>query len=281
MQYQLFPPHPTLSKLIMHVLVWESDGGQFHSPAGLVLSFVLYVRGGVQVEQADGSLLTYPRFYLRGPFTGPTRVHILPGTLTIAVCLRPGLLRQATGLLPENLLSTALAMYELADPARVDNLLRAMDEQRSHSDYVALFQDFLLDVLDHQKKPGIGASFVASHQKMFLPLVDLALHFGLGERQIERRVRETFGVNLRDGRRIGRFALSLLRIIGNPVSWGDLTAVAHESGYFDQAHMHREFIEFTGFAPITLVQKIASEDPAFWVYRFSREEAKKLFWESD
>ena len=103
------------------------------------------------------------------------------------------------------------------------------------------------------------------------------LLFGIGERQLERRMREAFGVNLRDARRVVRFGWSLLHIIGMPVGWGDLTRIAHDSGYYDQAHMHKEYLDLAGISPIALLQKIASNDPAYWLYRLSEQDTKKLF----
>lgn len=277
MQLHVFPPHPKLAKLIMHISVLELDGPESYLPASLNPSIMLFLRGGVQVVQPDGSLLDCPRFILRGPFSISAHSLVTPGTLIISVGFRPGMLHQALGILPADVLDSFRPMLELADPARVNNLLEAMDSTDSSDEYARLFQDFLLETLDHQKKSGMGAAFLAAHQKMFFPLIDLSLHFGIGERQLERRVREAFGMNLRDTRRIARFGFSILRIIGHPVAWGDLTRIAHDSGYYDQAHMHREYLELAGISPNALLQKIASQDPAYWVYRLSQSDAKKLF----
>lgn len=277
MQLHVIPPHPKLAKLIMHMMALEVDACESYFPAGLCPSIMLFIRGGARVEQADGSFLPSTRFLLRGPFSQPTHSFTEPGTLLISVCFRPGMLYQATGILPADLLSGFQAMQDVFDPVRVNGLLAAMDGVHSISDYVALFQDFLLDTLKHQRKTGMGESFLAAHQKMFSPLIDLSLYFGIGERQLERRVREAFGVNLRDTRRIARFGWSLLHIIGMPVAWGDLTRIAHDSGYYDQAHMHREYIELAGISPIALLQKIASDDPAYWIYRLSQSDTRKLF----
>jgi AraC-like DNA-binding protein len=155
--------------------------------------------------------------------------------------------------------------------------LSAMDVERPAADYVQMFQEFLLATLDLSQKQHIGEAFLAAHQKMFFPLIDLAAFFGIGQRQLERRVQTAFGVSLRDVRRITRFGLCLQRIIGHPVGWGDLTRIAQESGYYDQAHMHREFYELAGIAPVQLLQKIAGDDPAYWMYRMRREDFKNLF----
>ncbi|MES2049197.1 MAG: helix-turn-helix domain-containing protein [Pseudomonadota bacterium] len=276
MQLHVFPPHPKLAKLIMHISVFEWDESECYLPASLIPFLILFIRGGTRVEQPDGSFVDSPRFILRGPCNVPTHSFHTTGTLTISVGFRPGMLHQAMGILPADLLSSVLSMHEVCDHLRMNKLLLAMDEQLSINEYAQLFQDFLLDTLDYKKKAGMGAAFLAAHQKMFFPLIDLSLHFGIGERQLERRVREAFGVNLRDTRRIARFGFSLFHIIGHTVSWGDLTRIAHDSGYYDQAHMHREYLELAGISPAALLQKIASEDPAYCLYRLSQIDAKNL-----
>jgi AraC-like DNA-binding protein len=277
MQLHVFPPHPKLAKLIMHISVLEWDAPESYLPASLIPSLMLFIRGGARVEQPDGSLVDSPRFILRGPYTMPSHSFPSPGAITISVGFRPGMLFQAMDLLPADLLSRVLPMNQVSDPIRVNKLLLDMDERRTSDGYAQLFQDFLLETLNHQKKAGMGAAFLAAHQKMFFPLIDLSLHFGIGERQLERRMREAFGLNLRDTRRIARFGFSLLRIIGHSISWGELTRIAHDSGYYDQAHMHREYLELAGISPAALLQKIASNDPAYWMYRLSQAEAKNLF----
>lgn len=277
MQLHVFPPHPKLAKLIMHILVLEWDASECCLPASLSPYLMLFIRGGARAELSDGRFVDSPRFILRGPYNVPTHSFQTEGTLTISVGFRPGMLYQAMGILPADLLANVRPMHEISDPVRVNTLLSAMDERHSCDEYAQLFQDFLLETLDHQKKAGMGAAFLAAHQKMFFPLIDLSLHFGIGESQLERRVREAFGVNLRDTRRIARFGFSLFHIIGQAVSWGDLTRIAQDSGYYDQAHMHREYVELAGVSPTALLQKIASEDPAYWMYRLSQIDAKNLF----
>ncbi|MDP3785502.1 MAG: helix-turn-helix domain-containing protein [Undibacterium sp.] len=255
----------------------DTDASESCLPASLIPSLILFIRGTAHIKLEDGSLQECPRFLLRGPFVGPTRTFLSLQMRCISVGFRPGMLHQAMGVLPVDVLSGLKSMDEIVDPQLVSALLLAMDEEHSNEECVARFQDYLLATLDHQKKAGMGAAFLAAHQKMFLPLIDLSLHFGIGERQLERRVRESFGVNLRDARRITRFGLSVLRIIGHPISWGDLTRIAQDSGFYDQAHMHKEYVELAGLSPAALLQKIASDDPAYWMYRLSPRDAKDLF----
>jgi AraC-like DNA-binding protein len=75
-------------------------------------------------------------------------------------------------------------------------------------------------------------------------LADLS---GLGVRQYERRFAEQMGMGPKAFSRIARFqtALDAKRIAPN-LSW---LTIAHESGYYDQAHMIRDFESLGGEVP--------------------------------
>ncbi|MBI3285151.1 MAG: AraC family transcriptional regulator [Burkholderiales bacterium] len=277
MHLQVFPPDPKLAHLFMHILLVEPEPAGTHLPAGLSPSVMLFVRGAAQVEQGDGSLLSAYRFFLRGPYLTPMRVVYEPGTVALSVCFRPGMLPRGMGVSVGEIFSNYLPMQALLAPASVATFLAGIDAAHTRDEYVGLFQDFLLTQLDLSQKKSMGAAFMDAHQKLFFPLIDLALHFGIGRRQLERRVRDTYGVPLRDVRRIVRFGLSLPHILGQAAARGDLTRIAQDAGYYDQAHMHREYVEMAGISPLNLLQKIAGDDPAYWLYRLSQTDFRNLF----
>ncbi|MFZ6743144.1 helix-turn-helix domain-containing protein [Undibacterium sp. JH2W] len=275
--YQVFPSHPKLSPLLMHIMTVELDDCEVFLPATLCPAIMLFAHGGGKVIQDDQSELQAERFFLRGPMMEPVHVRYQPKTLSLAVCFRPGMLQQAMGINVAEIAGNALAFHELVNAERVQTFLRELDGLNDKATIVALFQDFLLEVLDHRPRSTIGAAFLAAHKKIFFPLLELSDFFGIGQRQLERRVRENFGVTLRDVRRIVRFGFSLPHIIKPNVTWGDLTQIAHDTGYYDQAHMHREYVELAGIPPAQLRQKISARDPAYWIYLIPDEDFNKLF----
>jgi len=167
MSIALFPPHPTLAKLIMHIMVLELDACGSHIPATLCPSVMLIIRGGVTAEMADGSLLEVPRFILRGPFNAPIQTFSAAKTLSISVGVRPGMLHQATGVFPAEILCHYRCMEQVADPVRVARLFSEVDQSTEVSEYVRLFQEFLIDTLDHQKSPGWGELFSGASENVF------------------------------------------------------------------------------------------------------------------
>jgi AraC-like DNA-binding protein len=277
MQLHVFAPDPRLAPLLMHFLVVEYDGGESRLPARVSPALMLAVRGSGDVIETDGSLTRHPRFTLNGAVMSPRHTVNDAGTIGIFVMFRPGALQQVLGISAADITSRSIPMSEVVDPLRVERFLRQLDEERPIAEYVALLQEFLLANLKPEPKRSIAADFMAAHQKLFFPVVELASHFGIGARQLERRVQQAFGLSLRDMRRIARFGLTLPRLLAPSVAWGDLTQIAQESGYYDQAHMYREFVELSGLSPIQLVQKIASDDPAYWLYRIRQPDFNKLF----
>lgn len=281
MRYQTFPPHPRLAPFLMHVLALELDACESHLPAHLSPVLLLFLRGGVTRIEPDSTLVRHPRFTLLGPMVGVRRSMVDPGTVFISMCFRPGLLQDTLKIEPGDIYNSHLTLHDIIDPARVDRLLDDLDHEPRIDECVMLFQQFLLESLDLTRKPSLGARFIAARHKMFEPLIDLALHFGIGERQLERQVRKAFGVPLRDVRRMSRFGYALPKVLHRVVAWGDLTHIAQEAGYYDQAHMHREFIDLAGVSPVTLLKKVGDRDPGFWAYSVSPEDYKNLYLPAD
>lgn len=262
----------------MHVMALQLDGCESHLPAALSPNLILFVRGGVTVAEADGSKVRRPRFLLSGPYLARRHSFADPGTLSVSVMFRPGLLQEALGISAADIHERFVEVSKIVDASRVEQLFSDLDKEQSIPAYVHLFQEFLLSTLNlAPRKKSVGAAFLAAHQRIFFPLIDIAEYFGIGQRQLERRVRQAFGVSLRDVRRISRFGLTLQRLVSEPVGWGDLTHIAQEAGYYDQAHMHREFVELSGLGPVQLLQKVAGDDPAYWAYRISPGDFKNLF----
>jgi AraC-like DNA-binding protein len=281
MGLQIFPPLPRFKQLLLYTLWLQQPSSQAYIPAILSPSIMLMVRGSAEIVHADGRRERVPRFFLRGPFTEPMYIEYAPDTITMTVCLIPGMLSKAVTLEITNLLNGSAAMDQIFDPLIVAEFLGKIDASvksgENAESNVRDFHIFLGQVLHEHKKNIFGDAIVAAHKKIFFPLMALSAYFGIGERQLERRIRSTFGVNLRELRRLVRFGFTLQRIANEGSTWGDLTQVAQDSGYYDQAHMHKEFQDLAGISPTNLLQRIAAKDPAYWVYQLSPAEFQNLF----
>lgn len=93
----------------------------------------------------------------------------------------------------------------------------------------------------------------------------MAQSFGLSLRQFERRFLAQFGVTPKHYQRLARFerVLALIRAGG----YHTLADLAARMGYYDQAHMIKDFKTFAGFAPSAFESRLVGGDPDLWAYR--------------
>ena len=76
----------------------------------------------------------------------------------------------------------------------------------------------------------------------------VARQAGMSERQFRRRCLEESGLAPKQLCRVLRFRRAL-ELGGSGVPWG---VIAAEAGYFDQAHLIRDFREFAGATPVSV-----------------------------
>lgn len=76
-------------------------------------------------------------------------------------------------------------------------------------------------------------------------VAELCKEFNLSQKQFERRFRDLSGFNPKMYARIVRFETA----VNNYANYGNLTELAYNSGYYDQAHFIHDMQAFTGFSP--------------------------------
>ncbi|MCD6033345.1 MAG: transcriptional regulator, AraC family [Thermomicrobiales bacterium] len=103
-----------------------------------------------------------------------------------------------------------------------------------------------------------AAANLLQHTRGQVRVADLADACYLSARQLERRFVDVAGVPPKTLARMVRFDAVRTRLMFSPTA--DLTALAHEFGYADQAHFIRDFRAFTGTTP----SRFAQEMQAFW-----------------
>jgi AraC-like DNA-binding protein len=176
-------------------------------------------------------------------------VIITPGeqVQTFGIRFRPGgafpLFR-----FPQGEVEDQIVALDDVDPALSGELSRAMDEAQ---DPVAAVERALLKRISQSPmNPAVcmalGGILRTSGQTT---IGALAADSGVTKRHLERVFRDQVGVPPKVFARIVRFQRVLKAA---PANWA---AIAAESGYFDQAHLVRDFQQFTG------------ETPAVWAAR--------------
>lgn len=91
------------------------------------------------------------------------------------------------------------------------------------------------------------------------PIEDVAWQVGWSRRNLTRRFGREFGLGPKLAGRVIRFERAH-ELLGRG---GDPARVAATCGYFDQAHMNRDFVDLAGLPPARLAVERAEEVPSF------------------
>ncbi len=173
-------------------------------------------------------------------------VRTIEGNHCIAICFHPAAASRFFPF-PAGAADSVLTLDEVWECAG-----RQLEEQivlaANDVDRVAIAQQYLEDRLVLQ--PGFDKS--VSHclwqvnlYKGQLTAHQLADKAGLSQRQLSRKFNNTVGISPKEFLRLSRFIHSVRKLDEG----GSLTRIAHESGYYDQAHCIHDYKEFAGLTP--------------------------------
>lgn len=129
-------------------------------------------------------------------------------------------------------------------------LERDMKMAKNSEARIAVVEAFLLQRLAKSRKKDAAISLcvdaiVASDGMVTID--ELSEKFNLGKRHLERKFLSSVGLSQKLFSRIVRFN-NVLQLIEDK-DFRTFTNVAHEGGFYDQAHFIRDFKEFTGLNP--------------------------------
>jgi methylphosphotriester-DNA--protein-cysteine methyltransferase len=89
---------------------------------------------------------------------------------------------------------------------------------------------------------------------------NLATHFNVSVRQLERSFLSEMGVTPKRFARVARFQAALDTRVRMPDrSW---LAIATDSGYHDQMHLVHDFVDFAGLPPTLTVKQLGDSRPS-------------------
>jgi AraC-like DNA-binding protein len=254
MRYREFHPQPPLNTVIECFWTLESENKASASsterilPDGcveLILNF-----GARFLQHIDDTTLLQPQTFVAGQLTRPLFITPTGSVQLIGIRFHPG------GTTP----FLRLPMYQLTDQvvelgafARdFESLLltNIADVPMITDKVIALeraLTKLLLERTPDSKALQIAARIVASSG--MIPIDTLALDAGISSRQLERRFLGEIGVGPKLLSRILRFQQVFRAFDANETSW---PVVALECGYYDQAHLIRDFRQFAQQTPSML-----------------------------
>jgi AraC-like DNA-binding protein len=211
--------------------------------------WVIHLGDRFLVENTVGRWTEQPCAFLVGPSDKALRIKPGRRVDTVGVRFRPGALARFLRVPLHSLSGRTPALDDLLGSSAA-SLVAALAEDRDAASRVRRLDAFVARIAAHHAPPlaGVGAAVEAALASRGAATVDaLATACGLGRRQLERRFLEEVGLPPKVLLRLIRFQ-SVFQALGRDpdAAWVHL---ALDCGYTDQAHLVREFRDFSGEPP--------------------------------
>jgi AraC-like DNA-binding protein len=181
-----------------------------------------------------------------GAMTAEQRYHLAPGATSVGLRFRPGMAAAFLRIPAGELTDRVIPLEDLwGGSAR--ELHSRLDHATSTAERLHILRE-AIQPSAHVPNPVQRAieAVTASHGDIDLDWV--AQQASMSERQFRRRCLEESGLAPKQLCRVLRFRRAC-ELSGRGLPWG---LIAAEAGYFDQAHLIRDFREFTGATPMSV-----------------------------
>jgi len=254
-RYQELPPPADLGALVE--CFWFASG-----PAGGVEHIVpdgcpeLVVQLGASIEAGEegAPLAAQPRALLVGSREGPLHVAPTGAFSTVGVRIRPGGLGRLAGT-SASALSDGWASLETLFGASGRRLVTALEAAPDVEARAGELTRFVRAALHPRRAP--DARLAAAVQRLRERRGQASLHglrreLGVSERWLERTFAREVGLSPRTLAALLRLH-GALEALGPGAVWAE---VALAAGYFDQAHLSRDFRRYAGLPPTALLDAL-------------------------
>ena len=254
MRYREIPPQPPLSNFVECFWTLEGDG---HAPGGaperilpdgcveLILNF-----GERFLEHTNDGRTLQPRHFLVGQMTGPILISPTGRVELLGIRFHPGgtssFLKIAMSVVTDQVAELGGVSSELErELLSVSEELPSLAEKKVAVE-AALIRRLLRDA--HDRSVMRLASLIVKSAGS-LSVDQLATDAGISSRQLERRFLRDVGVGPKLLSRILRFQQVFRAVERSDAAWA---SIAVECGYYDQAHLIRDFNQFAHQTPSVL-----------------------------
>lgn len=204
-------------------------------------------RQRLDVFEADGvTPVAVPPAFVVGPHTGSYVSRIAAGSETVAVHFLPGGARSFMPVPLRELRGACVGLDRVwgGDGIRLHRRLIAAG---SVAERFAILERFLVERMGvADRHPEVVAAIEAIEARPGMRIGELSVALGLSPRRLSALFDDEIGLRPKAYARIRRLHVALreLRTGHTPAA-----VVAAETGYFDQAHLHRELRAFTAPTP--------------------------------
>ena len=264
MRYLSHEPHSLLEPYIEKIYILEHDGyltipTEISSPANYCSAMVLNYGDRYRLHSGFTSGNLLPRYFLAGYSTRPYRIELTGRVAMLGVVFK------GTGM---RAFFPAIPLLELIDQrhdlsiwigAEAEQLCDQLAEAHNNEIRFAHIEAWLLHRLERVERLGITPSFAdqAAHiilnNRGMLTMDGLADWLCVSPRHLRRVFSEQAGISPKYFARLKRFNYTYHVLMLKPgAEWPDFLV---QGGFYDQSHLIKDFMEFTGKVPSMALQR--------------------------
>jgi len=254
LKYETFQPHPDLASLVkchwtLEVPAPDEPQKQRIVPDGCIELFFL-LGDDVKRYTSEDKFIIQPRAMVIGQITEPFVIEPTGHVKSFAVRFYPfGFANFVQGSI--NDLANRETPLHLIFGERLSNELQQKIVQAATTENrIQIIEEFLLArlkdtaTIDHIVKTTLDTILSTNGTT---PINTILKNTLSKRRQLERNFRKQIGMSPKQLGKVIRLQTALKMLLQQRAE--DLTSIAYESEYYDQAHFIRDFKEFTGTTP--------------------------------
>ena len=253
MNYQTFQPQPDLSAFVKFYWTLEvpfdpNNQKQKIIPDGCI-EMTFNFKDGIKRYVSETDYIVHPNAMVMGQRTKSYFIEPLGDVDTFAVCFYPYGFANFICTPLEHLLNKEVPIEDMFGEKPAKELEDKMMQANNTQERISIIETFLLEKLhqtttiEHLVKTTVDALITTNGGSSINQILkdDLSKR-----RQLERNFKKQIGISPKQLGKVLRMQTALKMLLENKEN---LTNVAYESEYFDQAHFIKDFKEFIGTTP--------------------------------
>jgi AraC-like DNA-binding protein len=253
MDYQVYPPDASLAVFVKCFWTLEAPATPVAERQRIVpdgcMEMIFHYGDPYRQFLPDGSSVIQPSAFVFGQITSPLEIVPTGASGIFAIRFHPDGFTPFATLPHEQLQDVATPLPDLFGNRGItfqSAMLAAVNAQQRITIAGNFLQEWLMSTqaADLVARSAVQALLQANGQ---ITVDELSLQLHTHRRQLERKFSAAIGMSPKQLSKIIRLQTALKKLSG--LQYESLTALAHESGYYDQAHFIKDFREFTGMSP--------------------------------
>ncbi|MFB6456135.1 helix-turn-helix domain-containing protein [Chitinophaga sp. Hz27] len=248
MELRYFTPDLLLQPYIKHYMIISSDDGIVNNvlpDTSITLSFKLT---GDVMHTRDGHASSVAAVGIAGIRKTAQEVAYMQRTSMLLVAFREGAAGAFFRTPMHEINGMMLGLHELLPQQELRDISEKLQESTTTVCRIKIIEDWLRSLLQPAGSYAMVQQAVAAitAEKGNIRIADLVKDLYVSRDPFEKKFRQAVGTTPKNFAAIVR----LRHIITSYDPSKSLTALAYETGYFDQAHFTKDFKQLTGLAPL-------------------------------